>query len=113
MTKAGLKKHMASLRQMWCQEYSAGLAEELLREDRQRALRRFGKEQGLKQYEIDNILNRSSASLQKKGYRLMEDWQHGRGGSIVRRGKQLEEEQLIETMKALKRDRKFPKDKDT
>ncbi|XP_078585695.1 uncharacterized protein LOC144867524 [Branchiostoma floridae x Branchiostoma japonicum] len=113
MTKTGLKKHMASLRQMWCQEYSAGLAEDLLREDRQRALRRFGKEQGLKQHEIDNILNRSSASLQEKAYRLMEDWQHGRGGSIVRRGKQLEEEQFIETIEALKRDRNPREDKDT
>ncbi|XP_066278675.1 uncharacterized protein [Branchiostoma lanceolatum] len=103
MTKAGLKEHMASLRQMWCQEFSAGLAEDLLSEDRQRALRRFGKELGLKQFEIDNVLNRSSASLKEKGRALMEDWQQGRGGSIVRRGKQLEQEHFNETLEALKR----------
>ncbi|CAH1258943.1 Hypp2112 [Branchiostoma lanceolatum] len=103
MTKAGVKEHMASLRQMWCQEFSAGLAEDLLREDRQRALRRFGKELGLKQFEIDNVLNRSSASLKEKGRALMEDWQRGRCGSIVRQGKQLEEEHFVETLEALKR----------
>ncbi|XP_019622094.1 PREDICTED: uncharacterized protein LOC109468279 [Branchiostoma belcheri] len=103
MTKAGLKEHMASLRQMWCQEFSAGLAEDLLCEDRQRALRRFGREKGLKQYEIDNILNASSASLKEKGLALMDAWQHGRCGSIVRSGKELQQEHFEETLKALSR----------